>query len=108
VKGPDVWITDLASKGTVVVSAVPTTADGEHSSETCWLAGKSEGPTVSLYPDFSTFTKLEGTHTVNGVVCEAWQLVQSEFDPKTGNIGTYTFYFSADGTPVRYQMVGHN
>jgi len=28
VKGPDVWITDLASKGTVVVSALPTTADG--------------------------------------------------------------------------------
>jgi len=28
VKGPDVWITDLSSKGTVVVSALPTTADG--------------------------------------------------------------------------------
>jgi hypothetical protein len=27
-KGPDVWITDLASKGTVVVSALPTAADG--------------------------------------------------------------------------------
>jgi hypothetical protein len=28
VKGPDVWITELSSKGTVVVSALPTTADG--------------------------------------------------------------------------------
>jgi autotransporter-associated beta strand protein len=27
-KGPDVWITELASKGTVVVSALPTAADG--------------------------------------------------------------------------------
>ena len=27
-KGPNVWITDLASKGTVVVSALPTAADG--------------------------------------------------------------------------------
>jgi hypothetical protein len=28
VKGPDVWVTDLASKGTVVVSALPAAPDG--------------------------------------------------------------------------------
>jgi C1A family cysteine protease len=91
---------------------IPTTDDGENSHETCWTipAPKepSASPAVALYPDFSAF-QFTGTHTVNGVECNAFSLSQPEFNSTTGNIGSYVFYFDkATDAPIRYSFVGHN
>ena len=109
--GMDTYIYNYGNDSAMSYQVIPTTDDGMTSHETCWITSSAaaDAPPVVLFPDFSTFTYMPEQYTVNGVLCDGWQLEQVEFNSTSGNIGTYWFYAdAATGTPVRYQFVGHN
>jgi len=89
---------------------VPTSEDGLHSDETCFISGDGYDP-ITVFPDLTAFPDEEdaGDCSLNGVECRSWTLRSLTYDEDTGFDGNYTYYVSkADDTPLRFHFTGFN
>jgi len=93
---------------------VPTTSDGMHSDETCFMSGdKMEAP--SMFPDVTYFPSEPDMYEATspcvwrGKACESYTLKSPTYDETTGFDGNYTLYMDVEtGLPLAFHFTGFN
>lgn len=89
---------------------VPTSTDGVHSEETCFISGTGAAP-ITLFPDMTYFPEEADEDPdceVRGISCVSYTLSSPTYNETTGFDGIYTLKVSKEGIPLQFHFTGFN